>query len=122
MEHQSTETETKNRGGRGKFMRRGLLALTAGVAASMAPKWMAKPVLAANNDPITVGNSFTGTNPTVLQGGVSSGNGLLRLVNDQGKTLYATVTAGAHNAIRAEAQSGTAIYAEAVSNAGIWGN
>lgn len=122
MEQQATETATKSRGGRGKFMRRGLLALAAGVGASIAPKWLAKPVLAANGDPITVGNSFSGTNPTILAGGVASGLGVLRVTNDAGKAIYATVTGGSNsNAIRAEAVGGAAIYAEATSNAGIYG-
>ena len=122
MEQQATEIGTKSRGGRGKFMRRGLLALTAGVAASIAPKWMAKPVMAANNDPILVGNTYTGTNPTILTGSVTSGFGTLRVTNDAGRAFYAVTTGSSNaNAIRAEAVGGAAIYGVATTNAGIYG-
>ena len=121
MEQQATEIVSKGRGGRGKFMRRGLLALAAGVTAGIAPKWLAKPAFATNGDPVLIAGTYTATGATTITGSVGGGGATLRLSNDAGRALYATVSGGA-NAIRAEGTNGAAIYAEAVNNAGIWGS
>ncbi|MGE3273162.1 MAG: hypothetical protein AB7P40_30805, partial [Chloroflexota bacterium] len=112
------------RGRRALFVRRGLVALAAGVLAGVSVKTNERTAYATDGNALLVAannTADTATSVTQLSGAVSSGNGLLRLSNTAGRALYASTTANA-NAIRAESTSGAAVFAVSTSNAALWGS
>ncbi|MGE3913923.1 MAG: hypothetical protein AB7K36_31555 [Chloroflexota bacterium] len=112
------------RGRRALFVRRGLVALAAGVLAGVSVKTNERTAYATDGNALLVAannTADTATSVTQLSGAVSSGNGLLRLSNTAGIALFASTTATA-NAIRATSTTGAAIFATSGSNAALWGS
>lgn len=127
MEQQAAGTATAVRSARGRFMRRGLMALGAGLIAGIAPKWSAKPVSAGNGENWSIGNTAstpqTATSTTQLSATGAGIGGVLKLIvpSGGGRGLFVDVQAGSDNAIYAQSIGGSAIFATSTSNAGIWG-
>jgi hypothetical protein len=101
--------------------RRALLAGALGGLGALAASAIgrASPVRAANNDPITVGNAFTGTSTTTISNS-SNSNSVFEAASSAGGAGVLG-TSNSSYGVAGSSASGNGVYGQSSSSNGVWG-